>query len=94
VRNHDKGNIAVREMDVDAIEIVGPERTVRTARFPRRIEHEVVNRKLAAACEQLGELLPASGAVKFIVFRDSLPGQFAPLARQPVAEPRVLLFFV
>jgi hypothetical protein len=36
VRNRDEGNVAMRQMDIDAVEIIGPERAVRATRLPIR----------------------------------------------------------
>src|SRR2546425_1181620 len=48
IGGHDEGSVAVREMHVDAVEAVGPERTAVTPFLPVGPEHEVVDRELTA----------------------------------------------
>src|SRR6516164_1792063 len=74
-----------------AVEVVGPERAMRTTCLPCRIEHEVINDQLAAAVQQLRQALPAVGSFEYVVLLDALPRQFAPLAAQLVAQPREFL---
>jgi hypothetical protein len=51
----------------------------------------VVDDELAAAVEELHERSPTVVGVEPVVLLDADPGQLAPLARQLVALPRVIL---
>lgn len=42
-------------MSVDTVEVIGPEGTTRTALFPIRAEHEVVDQQLRMRAEEVGE---------------------------------------
>jgi hypothetical protein len=59
-----EGDVAVRQVDVDPVEIVGPERAARAPLARRGIEHEVVDDQLAAMLEQLGQRLLPRGPSK------------------------------
>src|ERR1700730_8311703 len=86
-RDGDEADVAVIEMDDDAVEIVGPERTALAALVPTRVEHEMENDQLLASVEQLGQGLPAAAAVENIVLLDPLPRQLAALPAQLIAQP-------
>ncbi len=91
-RDDDEAHVAVIEMNVDAAEIVGPERTVRTPLVPVRAEHEVVDDELAPFPEELDEGLLAAGLVEDIGLLDPLPRELAALPVQVVTQPREFLF--
>jgi hypothetical protein len=56
-----------------------------------RPEHEVVHEELAATLEQLRQRARAAIGVEAVLLLDASPGKRAPLPRQFVAQPRVLL---
>src|SRR5262249_61623890 len=52
----------------------------------------MIDDKLRAAREQVGERLPAVRPVEDVRLGDAHPGQLAPLAAELVAQPREVLF--
>ena len=50
----DERHVALGEVDVGAVEMIGEEGATRTAFLPVRAEHEMVDDELASAVEQLG----------------------------------------
>src|SRR6266849_4516956 len=81
-RNGHKGHIAVIEVNPDAVEIIGPEREVRTPFVPLRGEHKVIDDELAPVFEKLGQCLLAARPVEDILLVNLLPWEFAPLPAQ------------
>src|ERR1019366_8138485 len=99
-RDGDHRDVAVVEVDGDAVEVVHPERAVWAARVdrPRRVrsrgfgvEHGVVDDQLTPAVEHLAQRLHAALALELVVLLDQLPRELTPLAAQLVAESRELL---
>jgi len=90
-RHRDHRDVARLEVDDVCVEAVRPERAVRAAFVPGRIEHEVVDEELAAAVEEAGERLLAVGAVENVFLVDGLPWEVTALPAQVVAEPCELL---
>ena len=74
-----------------AVQAVGHRRARRAPGLIGRSEHEVVDQKLGAAVEQLGEGPRPVVGIKPVLLLDRNPGQFAALARQLVRHPGVLL---
>ena len=66
-------SIALRQMNGGAVEMVGQERAARAALLPARTEHEVIDDQLAAAVEQVGQRLLATGSVEHIGLVDLDP---------------------
>lgn len=62
------GVASLGEVRVDAFEVVGEERAVRTSNVGLRTEHEVVNDELVFAVEQIGEGGFAGGAGEGVWF--------------------------
>src|SRR5262245_27244597 len=79
-------------MHDDAVEVVGPERTVRAPRAPAGVVHEVVDDELAAAVEEVGQALLAAGPLEDVGLGHLLPGQVAAGLTELVAQARELLF--
>ena len=79
-RHHDEGDVAFRQMDDRAVEVIGKQRAALAAFFPVGTEHEMVDDQLAFAAEQVGQSLFAVWAVEHIIFLDLFPGQLATLA--------------
>jgi hypothetical protein len=67
-------------MDHRAVEMIGQQRTARTAFFPVGAEHEVIDDQLALAAEQIGQRLLAARSLEYVALVHALPGQFAALA--------------
>ncbi len=81
-----KRDVAMRQVHVHAVGVVGHERAARAALLPARPEHEVLHQQLAAALEQVGERARALGRVEDVVLLDAHPGQRAALAGDLVAQ--------
>src|SRR5581483_132607 len=77
-RDRDKAHIALSEMNDKAVIAVGPERAVRTAGAPARIEHEMLNNELAAPLEQIGQRFATICPVEHVVLGDPDPRQLSP----------------
>src|SRR5262249_27642951 len=90
-RDRDEGDIALRQMDREAIETVGPERAALAGRLPARVEHEMLDDQLVMAAEQIRQRLLAVRPVENILLIHPLPGQLAALAAELVAQPGELL---
>ena len=54
-RDDQQRDVAMRQVHVHAVDVVGHERAARAALLPARAEHEVLHQQLAAAFEQVGE---------------------------------------
>src|SRR5262245_56004010 len=93
MRDGDEAHIAMREVDVDAVEVVGPERAGLAPRVPVRREHEVVDGELAPRAEELSERFLAARPVEDVRLVDLLPRELAALAAEIVAQPGELLLF-
>ena len=65
-------------MNDDRIEVVRPERAVRASGFPVRIEHEVIDDKLAGPVKQLRQGLFAVRSFENILFTYGFPRHLAP----------------
>jgi len=52
-RDRNEADVAMLQMNRNAIEIIGPERAMRASGVPFRIEHEMIDDELAGAVEQL-----------------------------------------
>jgi hypothetical protein len=85
-RDDDETDIALRQMDGGAVEMIGQVGTVRAAGFPARAEHEVIDDQLALAAEQVGERRFAVRGVEHIFLFDFFPRQFAAFLAQRVAR--------
>src|SRR6185437_2572324 len=79
------------EMDGDAVEAVSDRRAGGAARLVVRSEHEMVDKELRAAAEQVGQRLAPLFRVEAIRLVESDPGQRLALAGDLVAAPRQLL---
>src|SRR5262249_28621470 len=66
-RDRDEGDIALRQMDREAIETVGPERAALAGRVPARVEHEMLDDQLVMAAEQIRQRLLAVRPVENIL---------------------------
>src|SRR6185312_11871053 len=91
-RRHNERYIALRQVDVGAVEMIGEIGAARAALHPARSEHEVINQKLALAAEQAGERLASARAVEAVDFFNLDPGQLAALRAESVALPGEFLF--
>src|SRR5438045_5508227 len=80
-------------MDGHAVEVVGEIGTARAALAPARSEHEVVDDELTAVVEEAGEGLRAARPFEQILLFDSLPGEFAALPAELIAQPREFFLF-
>ena len=78
-RDCDKADIAMLQMNRDAIEIVGPERATRASGVPFRIEHEVIDNELTRAVEELRQSFFAVRSLERVLLLDALPWQRAPV---------------
>ena len=76
----------MRQVHVDAVEVVRPERAARAALVPVGAEHEVIDHELAAAGEQVAERDAGLRRLEDIVLLDLHPRQLAALARELVAQ--------
>ena len=72
-RNHGERHIAMRQVNGHSVEVIGEIRTARAALRPSGTEHEVVDDELAAAVEQIGELLFAARPFEHILSSQLLP---------------------
>src|SRR6266568_3127630 len=82
----------MREMHGHSIGVVGHEGAARADLILTRREHEVLDQKLAAALEQIGEPLPAAGPLEGVLLVDADPRQLAAQPRDLIAAPRQVLF--
>src|SRR6266567_1429172 len=73
----------MREMHGHCVGVVGHERAAWAALLLTRREHEVLNQKLAAAVEQIGEPLPAAAPLEGVLLVDADPRQLAGAAARP-----------
>ena len=73
------------------VEVVGEVGAALAALLPARREHEVVDDQLAAPGEQVGQGLPAVGAVEPVGLIDTLPGQLPAPRAEAVAPAGELL---
>jgi hypothetical protein len=79
-------------MRKNAIDGIGARGAGRAARLIAGAEHEVIDEELRPAVEQLGQGPDAVVGLEAVLLLDPDPRQLAPLPRQVVAHPRVLLF--
>src|SRR5580658_9247248 len=93
VRDRPQRHIAMSQVNRHRIEVVGQIGTALAALDPSRPHHEVIDDKLAAPVEEIGESLFAARPLEDILLLHALPRQLAPLAAQLIAQPRELLFF-
>jgi hypothetical protein len=75
----------------DSIDAVRDRRVDRAASLVAGAELEVIDEQLAAAVEQLRQRARTGVGLEAVILLDSDPGHLAPLTRQLVAEPGVLL---
>src|SRR4029077_16037875 len=75
-----------------AVEVVRPERAVRTSRLILRPEHEVVDDELTLTVEEVGKRLFAIRPFEHVLLPDCLPGQFTPLPAQFIAQASEFFF--
>src|SRR5579883_334674 len=87
-----EGHVAVREMDLRGIEVVGQKRAALAAFLPIGAEHEVIDDELAPAGEQIREGFGAVRAFENVLLFDAFPGQLAALPVELIAAARELLF--
>src|SRR5262245_1335611 len=87
----DEGHVAMRQVDVDTVEIVGPERAALASLVPLRREHEVIDGELTPRAEELGERRLPARALEDVRLVDPFPRQLPPLPAELVAEPGELL---
>ena len=78
-RHREEGDIAVGQVDVDPVEVVGPEGAALAPFLPVGGEHEVVDHQLTPTPEQIRQGLLAAGAVEDVRLGDLLPRQLAAL---------------
>src|SRR5208283_4623419 len=93
-RHRRKRDVAVRQMDGEAVEPVSDHRAGRT---PRRVvgpEHEVVDEELRAPSKEVCQRGAPLVGVESILLVDPNPRQFLPPPRQLVAAPRQLLLLL
>jgi len=86
-RDREQGDVALREVPVRAVDVVGQERAAWAALLPPRTEHEVIDDQLAAPVEQVGEGLLPVRPLEDVALLDPHPGQLAALGAQPIAQP-------
>src|SRR5262245_2166164 len=91
MRDGDEAHVAMREVDVDAVEVVGPEGAVLAAHLPIRGEHEVVDGELAPRAEEPGERFLPARPLERVRLVDLFPRELATLAAELVAQPGELL---
>ena len=89
-REHER-HVAGVEVGEEPVDRVGDRRVHRVAGLVARPEHEVVDEELRATVEQLVQRPLAVLGVEAVVLLDPHPGEGAALARQLVAQARVLL---
>src|SRR6266478_1690132 len=82
------------QMDDGRIVMIGDERTRLAAFIPLRIEHEVIDDKLAAAFEQVAQRHFAAGLVEHVLLLDLLPRQTLTQTSQFVAHPGKILLLL
>ena len=90
--NDGESRVALSNVNVHAVEMVGPKRAMRATFLPARPEHEVIDNELALAAEQIGERHLARRPVENVFLFDFDPRQLATLKVQFVAQFRELLF--
>src|SRR5262249_23957020 len=83
--------IAMLEMDQDAVEIVGPEGARLAAILPIGSESEVMDDQLGAPLEHSGEVEVAIRPLEAVGLLHALPGHRHAAARQRIALARELL---
>ena len=91
-RDGPEHDVVVGEMDGDAVEAVGDGGTGGAAGGVIGAKHEMVNEKLGAAAEQIGERTGAGVSLEAVFHVDPDPGEFLALFRQLVAA--VGVFFL
>ena len=68
------------KVDCRSVKVIGEIRTAWAASLPTRTEHEVIDDELAAAIEEIAELLLAARAFKDILLVNCLTRKFPALA--------------
>ena len=81
-------DVVIREVDSGAVETVRDRGTGRTPCGVLGPEHEVIDEKLRASSEEIGERRCALVRLEAVLLVDSNPGQILPLLRQFIATPR------
>src|SRR5205807_3285518 len=84
--NDGKSRVALSNVSVHAVEMVGPKRAMLATFLPPRPEHEVIDDELALSAEQVAEGHPACRTVENVFLFDFDPGQLATLKVQFVAQ--------
>src|SRR5204863_10141598 len=77
--NHGERRVALSNVNVHAVEMVGPKRAMRATFLPARPEHEVIDEKLTLATKQVAECQLACRPVEYVFLFDFDPGQLATL---------------
>src|SRR5262249_49619181 len=95
----DEGDVVAVQVGDDAVEMVGDERAagatgVLLVDAEAEAEHEVVDEKLRAAAEEVGERLRPRNRLELVLLLDRHPGQFPAPAGELIALPHVLLLGV
>lgn len=75
----------VSEVQIGRVVVVRPEGASGTPCFPIGAEHEVLDKKLAATIEEIGQGFGTVCAFEEIIFLHAHPRQFAPLRADLVA---------
>src|SRR6185312_810353 len=91
-RDSGEPHIAMRQVNLRGIEMVGQEGTGLASFFPVGSEHEVIDDQLAVASKQISKCFRAVLAFENVVFFDAFPRQFAPLPAQFIPSTSEFLF--
>ena len=89
-RNH--VDVAMLQVNVDAIEAVGAQGAMGATRLVVRAEHEMVDDELAAPLEEIGKRLIAVGTLEHVILCNFHPGKAAALFVQLILHLGKLLF--
>ena len=81
------------QVNVDPVEIIGPEGTARTTLIPIGSVHEVIHNELTLVGKQVGQRLNSLRALEFVVFLDPDPRQLTTFLRECVARFGKRFFF-
>jgi hypothetical protein len=92
-RHGGQGDVVMLQMGQGAVQMIGQERTARTAGGPVGAQHEMIDDQLAAAGEQIGQGLFAGRRIEDVIGRDLDPGQGQALRIQLIAQISCFLLF-
>src|ERR1700730_16375360 len=85
-------DVAMRQMPVGAVEVIGQVGAAFATLFPARTEHEMINDQLTASVEKIGQRLFAVGSVKDVLLVDLDHRQLAPRRAKRISLAIEFLF--